>query len=273
MRIVFSDLDGTLLTYHKTVHPLCIEALSRFAEKGGVFVPCTGRPRSALDASVTELPGAAYAVCANGATVYDLATEACIHRIDLGLERTLALYERVRDLDVTFDIMADGAAYAETWRFERMLTKGYDPAFIAHIRRSRIRYDVPVEEMAASFAHIERISIYWKDERDRDAVAAAVAEDSTLVCTTSEPFSMEISDKEATKGNALTWLCGFLGIDVAESVAFGDGLNDSTMLEAAGTGVAMLNASEGVERFADTRTRLDNDEGGEGDWILRHLEG
>jgi Cof subfamily protein (haloacid dehalogenase superfamily) len=272
MRIVFSDLDGTLLTYHKTVHPLCVEALSRFAEMGGVFVPCTGRPRSAVDASITGLPGAAYAVCANGAAVYDLATEECVHRVDLGHERTLALYERVRDLDVTFDIMADGAAYAETWRFERMLTKGYDPAFIAHIRKSRIRYDVSVEEQVASFEHIERISVYWKDEADRDAVASAVAEDPSLVCTTSEPFSMEISDKEATKGNAVRWLCGFLGIEVSDSVAFGDGFNDATMLEAAGTGVAMLNASEGVERFADERTRLDNEHGGMGDWILRHLD-
>ena len=63
-----------------------------------------------------------------------------------------------------------------------------------------------------------------------------------LAIVRSAPNNIELSDPAATKGGSLTWLCGHLGINIADSVAFGDNINDISMIEAAGCGVAMKNA-------------------------------
>ena len=61
--------------------------------------------------------------------------------------------------------------------------------------------------------------------------------------TSSISSNIELNSLEANKGAALKQLCGLLGVGLEETLAFGDGSNDLTMLSAAGTGAAMLNAS------------------------------
>ncbi len=65
----------------------------------------------------------------------------------------------------------------------------------------------------------------------------------------------------ANKGAALERLCGLLGLDKSESIAFGDDTNGISMLRAAGMGVAMGNGKDAVKEAADMVT-LSNDEAG-----------
>ena len=68
---------------------------------------------------------------------------------------------------------------------------------------------------------------------------------ASLTC--SKPYFLECNPLRATKGNALKWCAGHFGFDMSELLAFGDSLNDVSMLEAAGTGIAMGNAREDVK--------------------------
>ena len=110
------------------------------------------------------------------------------------------------------------------------------------LQNNRTPYDEPCEQFIAEHDDFERITIYWKNERDAAELKAAYSQDPTLAIVRSAPNNIELSDPAATKGGALTWLCGHLGIDIADSVAFGDNINDISMIEAAGCGVAMKNA-------------------------------
>ena len=72
--------------------------------------------------------------------------------------------------------------------------------------------------------------------------------------------NIEINSLDATKGAALAFLCDYLGVDVSQSMSFGDGTNDISMLKAAGIGVAMGNAMDEVKVHADYVTdTCDND--------------
>ena len=73
--------------------------------------------------------------------------------------------------------------------------------------------------------------------------------------------NLEINDAQATKGCGLSALAAHLGIDVSQIMAFGDGENDQTMIEAAGFGVAMGNAVDSLKAAADYVT-LTNDKDG-----------
>ena len=74
----------------------------------------------------------------------------------------------------------------------------------------------------------------------------------------------------ANKGDALIALCAALGIAPEETVAFGDGTNDTSMIRAAGVGVAMGNADFSVKAAADTVCD-DNEHDGVAKFIERLL--
>ena len=71
--IVFSDMDGTLLTSDKQMSDATWEMLDELARRGVEFVPCTGRPLSGIFEPILAHPAVHYAVCANGASVWQLA--------------------------------------------------------------------------------------------------------------------------------------------------------------------------------------------------------
>ena len=79
---------------------------------------------------------------------------------------------------------------------------------------------------------------------------------------------MEISAAGVTKASGLAWVAARLGIDAADTVAFGDMPNDVPMLAWAGRAVAMGNAHPAVKEIADEVTG-GNDEDGVADWLAR----
>lgn len=75
-------------------------------------------------------------------------------------------------------------------------------------------------------------------------------------------YMIEISSLSSRKDFALMRLAKHFGIDIKNTIAFGDGANDSHMLMTAGKGFAMKNAPSFVKRFADTITKFTNEEDG-----------
>ena len=67
---------------------------------------------------------------------------------------------------------------------------------------------------------------------------------------------------EASKGNAIRFLCDHLGIDIKDSIAAGDAPNDISMLQAAGYSVCLKNGTEDTKAVADYITEADNNHDG-----------
>jgi Cof subfamily protein (haloacid dehalogenase superfamily) len=77
----------------------------------------------------------------------------------------------------------------------------------------------------------------------------------------SRPRYIEITNAEAHKGNALTWLAQFLGLGTDQVMAIGDSQNDITMIQMAGVGVAVANAGKEVQDAADYIVDSNQDSG------------
>ena len=294
MRIVFTDLDDTLLASDKTVPPENQTAVARLAELGIPFVPCTGRPLKGLSCAVAALPGVTHIVSSDGVVVYEvelddaardwLKAEAArdprayagdelarccrvLNAWPMGPERCVALYERLKDLDITFDVFGDGTAWSERPRWERLASAGLEPHLARLVQTMRVPCDEKVPQIVERQQVVERVTVWWWNPGDRERVLSAVNE-LGLVAVSSGLQNLEITAPEASKGAALVWLCDHLGIDVADAVAFGDALNDAAMLQAAGDGVAMLNATDEAKAQANHVTAFDHNAGGEGRYLL-----
>ncbi|HQE70066.1 MAG TPA: Cof-type HAD-IIB family hydrolase [Atopobiaceae bacterium] len=267
MKIVFCDLDDTFLSTEKVLIGRNMAALDELARRGIPFVPCTGRSLSGVEAyaELANHPAVRYAITSTGSAVYDLRTHQVIHACALGRERTLALYERVRDLDVTFDIFSDGSVISERWRYERL--KGYrlDAPMQIHVLRSRTPVDLPVHEIVAQSRIVERVSIFNRMDDEGFGQGRRVKETveamEGLRWTSAHPACVEVVDGRCSKGEALSWLCDHLGIERSSSVAFGDSHNDLEMIGTAGIGIAMGNAEEAVKAAA-AMVAPTNDEAG-----------
>ena len=259
--IVFCDMDGTFLASDKHVPSANMRLLDRLHEDGVSFVPCTGRPVQAVPAEVLAHPAVRYAVGANGAVIRDMQSGEDVFACGLEPRRVLSLYESIAGVRTTFDVFADGEVLSERARYEDMGAYGIDEPTLAMLRRVRQPTDLTVPQIIRHARVIEKVTCFWCDERDRDALVQAIGFVGGLSCVRGHPKDFEVQAPGTSKGSALTWLCERLEIDPRYAVAFGDESNDMSLLKAAGVGVAMANSSDEVRAVADAVT-TSNDEAG-----------
>lgn len=265
-KIVFSDIDDTLLTRQKELTPRTRAVLGRLAELGIEFVPCTGRALTGIRPEILALDCVHYAVSANGSLIAkvdkdDVRNSEIVASNPIAAKPIIDLYEALKDRDITFDVFIEGQAYAERFRYDRLHLFVDSPAFMEEIKNMRKQVDITIPELLAGRDSLDKAIIFWYDPADRDAAVELIENSGVLDWSTSYTRNIEIGTKGIDKGFALTTLCGHLGIPVEDSVAFGDNLNDLEMIRAAGDGVAMDNALPELKEVADHIT-LDCDESG-----------
>lgn len=244
-------MDGTFLDSSKGITPENGAALHAADVLGVQFVPCTGRNVSGLPQELLEHPCVRYAVCANGAVVAEVATGRILREVSIQKDLVLSLYHRLRDLPITFDVFADSAIYTERERFALIDGLDLSDATKDFVRSVRTVYDGSFESQLSRVGEVCRLNVFYRRAEDRDAVCELIDGVPALRRTSSLPCNIEITDRSAHKGAGLRWLCDYLGVAPADCVAFGDGDNDRTMLEAAGDGVAMANACDAARAAAD----------------------
>ena len=273
VRIIALDLDGTLLDSQKRLSEVNRDALARAAAKGVLVVPTTGRFFGMMPPSVRDLPFVRYAITINGAQVYDRATGAAIVREEIPLTTALAVMELLDGYDVVYDCYRSNWG----WMTQALQDKAADYATNEHYLRMVREFRKPVPELkahlraTASEGDVQKIMLFARNAPadGAEAPAEVLADIRRAVAvrfpeikvTSSTANNLELNIASAHKGNALKRFAEHLGLTLANCMAFGDGMNDFTMVEAAGLGVAMANAEDEVKRVAKDVT-LSNDEDG-----------
>lgn len=251
--MVLTDLDGTLLDGTGQLTAYTRETLALAADRGVLIVPATGRAFGTMPQEVRQLPFLKYAVLLNGAQILDCGAGRVLRRQCLPLPDAQALVAYLGDFPVLVDcLVEDGSGYMED-RFYRDLDHWVlTPAIREIMESSRQSVEHLGRQMAALGQPVQKIHVYTRDLDLRDRVMDRLRRDFPGVhVSCSLPGNIELTHNGATKGEALNWLCGYLGIPTAQVAAFGDERNDRTMLEYAGLGVAMANGQEEVKQAAD----------------------
>ncbi len=270
-RLIAFDLDGTFLDSAKNVPEKNLEALAAAAERGIYAVPATGRIYDGIPVALRTLPFMRYYICINGAYVYDAVDDAVIHRAEVPLETALKFYEYMDDKPALYDCYQNGKGYMTRAMYERAEDYTKDPGILRLLKTLR----VPVPELKAYLREkgedVQKLQAYYADTAERDRELARLpGVFPELLFSTSVENNIEVNYRTAGKGNGLAALCRHLGIDLSDTVAFGDSSNDTDMLIAAGCGIAMANALPQVRKIADAVT-LSNDECGVAEAIYKMI--
>jgi Cof subfamily protein (haloacid dehalogenase superfamily) len=231
LKVVATDLDGTLLHSDGTVTERTRRALRAVEDLGVTVVFVTGRPVRWMDDLWEHVGGHGLAVCSNGGIVYDVRARAVSEYrpvpVSVGLEVGAVLRAEVPG--TTF-------ALEKTDGFAR------EPRFLP---RQPPRDAVPVGPLEEIFDETVVKILARHEQAEPEAFWAEVESHvGHLVTTTWSSLGalVEMSAAGVTKASTLELLCAEHGIRADEVVAFGDMPNDLAMLEWAGTSYAMANA-------------------------------
>ena len=262
IKLIALDLDGTLLDSGKNLSARNREALASAADRGIHIVPTTGRFFGMMPEAIRALPFVRYAITVNGAQVYDRETDTALARAEIPVATAIAAMEVLDGFDCIYD------CYQENWGWmtDAMQRKADRYAPDAHYLKMIREFRRPVPELkahlAAKGADVQKVMCFARDAADLPAIQGALAARfPELVLTRSTPNNVEINHALAHKGEAMRRLAEALGFGLAECMAFGDGLNDLTMVRDAGLGVAMANAAPEVLAAAKFVAPSNDDDG------------
>jgi Cof subfamily protein (haloacid dehalogenase superfamily) len=252
IRLVATDLDGTLLRDDHSVSPRTRDALLAMQAAGATIVLVTGRPPRFVPPLVADLGLTGAVICCNGAILYDPALNILLDHTPIASETALMLVERLR---------AAGAGV--TFAVERGLSYGSEPAYhaLAHmfarpdddeVADAAVLCAQPVTKLIARHPELSSPEFYIQ--------ARELVSDLAMV-TISGPRFIEISALGVDKATALERHCARLGIAPNEVIAFGDMPNDAPMLLWAGRGVAVANAHPEALAAADETTASNMEDG------------
>jgi Cof subfamily protein (haloacid dehalogenase superfamily) len=257
-RLIASDVDGTLLGADEVPTARTRAVIDRVLAAGVPFVLVTGRPPRWVPRVAKDVPNVRWALCANGAVLYD------IHADRVHSSHTLPP-EALLDLE-----QACAQALPNAWLgVERVGTSAFEDAHTQFLCEDDYRHAWagPDHTSVPRSALFDRPAIKLL-ARDPDqtseqmiaALAPHIGQTIDLTFSTSNGL-VECAPHGVSKATGLSDFAADLGITADEVIAFGDMPNDVAMLTWAGHGVAMANAHPSVLDAADEVTASNVDDG------------
>lgn len=262
IKLIALDLDGTLLNSRKELTPRTLRALERAAERGIEIVPSTGRFFKAMPEVIRQLPFIHYAITINGAQVYDIRKECPVAQAGIPYQQAVEIMSYLDTLPVIYDCYMNDWGWMTRSMQERAADFAPDEHYLKMLREVRS----PVEDLKAYVleqkTEVQKVQFFTWDMALREELLAHMDERfENIIVASSIQNNVEINNKDAHKGVALQRLAEYLNIPMEETMAFGDGLNDFSMLQTAGLGVAMANGHPTVKAAAKAVTLSCDEEG------------
>ena len=256
--LIASDVDGTLLDDDENVSPRTRAAVHAAVAGVAHFVLATGRPPRWVPQVAEALGLAPMAVCANGAVLYDSATDRIIAARTLSTEVLAELAEMATRLipgaGLAVERVGRTAHDAATPQF--VSSPGYEHAWL-----NPDNTEVSLDDLLSAPA--VKLLIRKAGARSADMAAVLtkhVGLQGDITYSTNNGL-IEVMPLGISKATGVAELAQPLGIAAEDVVAFGDMPNDVPMLRWAGLGIAMGNADPDVMEAADEVTTPNTDDG------------
>ena len=242
IKVIIMDIDGTLVNDEKVITPLTKETLLKAQDKGVRLVLASGRPTSGLLKLAEELDMENHHglfVCFNGSKVVDCQSHETLYNHAISVEDSKAILEHLKNFKARpmFD------------KDEYMFVHDVYADNIQHESRMGCYKLCEVDDLEAACQFpLNKILISAKPcylKQHFQEMAEPFSNEVHSMFTA--PYYYEFNALGVDKATALKHVISFYGSDRTEVIVFGDAHNDITMMQFAGTGVAMGNAVSEVQ--------------------------
>lgn len=278
-KLIAIDLDGTLLDTYGQVSEENKQAVNKAMQKGVQIVLTSGRGPASVRNLALDIGADKYVICGNGAVVFDLQNEKTLYQNYLDKKKVLQLIKICEENSIYYCVYTENSIVTKSLNYNTLFY---------HHENSR-----KPDDKKTNINIVQDIYEYVLNRQEEDYGKIMVCDDNTIIFNSImkkfkmvknidvlevghmsrkiikdgtkeyplEYYYTEISSQNVDKWSAISYLINHLGIMPEEVMAIGDNINDQTMLENAGLGVAMANSAPYIQKMADEVT-LSNDENG-----------
>ncbi|TDM00859.1 Cof-type HAD-IIB family hydrolase [Macrococcus carouselicus] len=284
IRLIATDMDGTLLNSSHEISQENIDAIRYAQSKGVTVVIATGRAFYEANMPVKPTGLRVPYICLNGAEVRDEEFNIT-HTSHLSPRQIREVTKILRKYDIFYQVYTNFGIYTENKEkdleiyLDISIQAGNEPD-VTKIREGierRLKQGTlkEVEDYQTIYERdgeiVMKFLAYSSDADKLEAAKAELNDFTSIAISASARSNIEITHADAQKGIALDSIAEQLNIPMSQTMALGDNLNDVSMLARAEFSVAMENGAPETKAAAKYVTAT-NEEGGVGKAIMKFLE-
>ncbi|GBF10602.1 Cof-type HAD-IIB family hydrolase [Tepidibacillus sp. HK-1] len=254
-KLVAIDLDDTLLRDDLKISPQTIEAIQEAVKKGVTVTLATGRMFQSAAQYAKEIQLDVPIITYQGALIKNVLSGE-------------VLYERLLPYDLTIQVIQElrqQNKHIQIYLHDELIVESHNKYVEKYSKASNVPFK-KVDDLIETMDKLQTkpLKIITIDEPE---VIKGMEKEwqkkygDLAHVTISKPDFLEISHREASKGQAIQYLAKSKGITMDQVIAIGDSYNDRDMIEVAGLGVAMGNGHPDIKALADYVTKTNNDHG------------
>lgn len=260
--LVATDVDGTLINSQERISARTRAVIRRMTRQGTVLALATGRPPRWIFPILDQLDVRPVCVCANGAILYDSASDTILATHALSPKQLVEIAAIARDAFVNDGGVGFAVERAGSSAFDNAATlfataPDYDHAWdsVEHgIEEEAVLFAQPAIKLLLRSTSLTSAEMY-------ERIAPRIPTELAHVTYSFADGLVEIAAPGVTKEKGVRELGRLIGAEPADIVCFGDMPNDAEMLTWAGWGVAMGNAPKVVQAVADEVTATNDADG------------
>lgn len=250
IKLIATDMDGTLLDPNHQLNELFFPTFKRLQEHGVVFSVASGRQLYNLQKQVSEISESVYFVAENGSFVVYQDEELLVESLDPEFARDLVRIGR--EIPESYLIICGKKkAYVEN----------NDPEFLEELQLYFERFELVDDLLNIEDDEFLKFTVANLKGTEEFVYPHFKHLEENAQVKISGKIWLDISHKNANKGRAIRVLQDRFGISKDETMVFGDFLNDLEMLQEAKYSFAMKNAHPSVIEIANFKA-AGNDENG-----------
>ena len=280
IKLVALDLDGTLFDNSSRISKRNLTAIRSITDKGIHVVISTGRPFEGIPFDQIKGTGINYAITANGSGIYEISTGKCLYENAMDEELVTPILNFLLTRDIHMDAFIGGKGYTPIQCVEtaQKLTVPSESAVTRpkarparssiknYIITTRTRLDNILQFIHENQLKVQKMTLNFYPAADgtlidRETVRKFLVSNPSITTVCGGYNNLEFTRADANKGVGLRKLAEILGVNPDATMAIGDTENDLAIIEAAGIGVAMGNATDAVKARADYVTTTNTKDG------------
>lgn len=266
IKLVALDLDGTLFDNSSRISERNLTAIRSITDKGIHVVISTGRPFEGIPFDQIKGTGINYAITANGSGIYEISTGKCLYENAMDEELVTPILNFLLTRDIHMDAFIGGKGYTPVQCVETAQKLTVPSSIKNYIITTRTRLDNILQFIHENQLKVQKMTLNFYPAADgtlidRETVRKFLVSNPSITTVCGGYNNLEFTRADANKGVGLRKLAEILGVNPDANMAIGDTENDLAIIEAAGIGVAMGNATDAVKARADYVTTTNTKDG------------